>query len=371
MPARLKAHISMVSRVIVGFLIFAAGAGAAWYFKSIVSISEVPSATASSTRGGNRAVDIVVDKVRVGTVTDQFQAIGTAHANEAVTVTTKVAGLVRSVNFEEGQMVKRGDVLIELDDREARATLAVGTAQLRNARLLYERAQQLLKSNNIPVARVDELLSALQASESQVEAAKARLADLQIVAPFDGRLGLRRISPGSLVMQNTIITTLDDTSVIKLDFSVPETLLSKISVGSTIQTRNDVIPDRQYEGVVQTINSRVDPITRAVEIRALVPNPDGSLKPGMLMTVDLTLSERDGALLISEAALVPEGAEQYVYKVEDERAVRTLVRIGARKRGVVEIIDGLAEGDQVIVGGVQKVRNGTRVRVTRDPVAEG
>lgn len=361
----------MVSRVIVGLLIFAAGAGAAWYFKSIISISEVPSATASSTRGANRAVDVVVEKVRVGTVTDQFQALGTAQANEAVTITTKVAGLVRKVNFEEGQMVERGHVLVELDDREARATLAVNMAQLRNARLLYERAQQLLKSNNIPVAKADELLSQLQATESQVEAAKARLSDLQIVAPFDGRLGLRRISPGSLVMQNTVITTLDDTSVIKLDFSVPETLLSKITVNSTIQAHNDVLPDRQYEGIVQTINSRVDPVTRAVEVRALVQNPDGSIKPGMLMTVDLTLSQRDGALLISEAALVPEGAEQYVYKVEDQRAVRTLVRIGARKRGVVEIVGGLAEGDEVVVGGVQKVRNGTRVRIIQDPIAEG
>jgi membrane fusion protein (multidrug efflux system) len=268
-------------------------------------------------------------------------------------------------------MAKRGDVLVELDDREARATLAVSTAQLRNARLLYERAQQLVKSNNIPLAKVDELLSSLQASESQVEVAKARLADLQIIAPFDGRLGLRRVSPGSLVTQNTLITTLDDTSVIKLDFSVPETLLSKVSVGSTIQARNDVVPDRQYEGTVRTINSRVDPVTRAVEIRALVPNPDNSIKPGMLMTVELTLSERQGALLISEAALVPEGAEQYVYKVEDQRAVRTLVRIGTRKRGVVEILDGLAADEQVIVGGVQKVRNGTRVRISQQPVAEG
>ncbi len=360
----------MLSRVIVGLLIFAAGAGAAWYFKSILSISQLPTATASSTRGGNRAVDVIVEKVRIGSVSDQFQAIGTANANEAVTITTKVSGLVRSVNFEEGQMVKRGQVLIEIDDREARATLAVSTAQLRNARLLHERAQQLVKSNNVPLAKVDELLSALQAAESQVEVAKARLADLQIYAPFDGRLGLRRISPGSLVTQNTVITTLDDSSIIKLDFSVPETLLAKIKVGGTVQARNDVNPERRYEGTVRTINSRIDPVTRAVEIRAIVSNADNSIKPGMLMTVELTLSERPGAMLIPEAALVPEGAEQYVYKVEDERAVRTLVRIGMRKRGTVEILSGLSADDQVVVGGVQKVRNGTRVRASQS-VAEG
>lgn len=361
----------MLSRVIVGLLIFAAGAGGAWYFKSIVSMSEVPSATASNNRGGGRAVDVVTGKVQVGSVSDQFQALGTANANEAVTITTKVAGIVRVVNFAEGHTAKRGEVLVELDDREARATLAVSTAQLRNARMLYERAQQLVKSNNIPLAKVDELFSSLQAAESQVEAAKARLADLQIYAPFDGRLGLRRISPGSLVTQNTAITTLDDTSIIKLDFSVPETLLAKITVGSTVQARNDVNPDRLYEGTVRTINSRIDPVTRAVEIRAHVTNADNSIKPGMLMTVGLTLEQRGNALLIPEAALVPEGAEQYVYKIEDGRAVRTLIRIGVRKRGTVEVLQGLAAGDDVVVGGVQKVRNGTRVRPIQEPVAEG
>jgi len=361
----------MLSRVIVALLIFAAGAGAAWYFKSIVSISQVPAATASSTRGGGRAVDVVVQKVKVGTVSDQFQALGTANANEAVTITTKVAGLIKDVNFKEGQTAKRGDVLVQLDDREARAALAGSTAQLRNAKLLYERAQQLLKSNNVPLAKVDELFSSLLASEFLVEAAKARLADLQINAPFDGTLGLRRVSQGTLVTQNMMITTLDDTSVIKLDFSVPEVLLSKISVGGTVQARNDVNPDRVYEGTVRTINSRIDPVTRAIEIRAHVPNPDNSIKPGMLMTVELTLSQREEAMLISESALVPEGAEQYVYKVEDERAVRTLVRIGVRKRGVVEVLDGLTTNDLVVIGGVQKVRNGIRVRAAQESVAEG
>lgn len=362
----------MLSRVIVGLLIFAAGAAGAWYFKSIVAISEVPSATASSNRGGGgRAVDVVVGKVQVGSVSDQYQALGTANANEAVTITTKIAGIVRTVNFEEGQTAKRGEVLVELDDREARATLAVSTAQLRNARMLYDRAQQLVKSNNIPLAKVDELYSALQAAESQVEAAKARLADLQIYAPFDGRLGLRRISPGTLVTQNTAITTLDDTSVIKLDFSVPEILLANIHVGSTVDARNDIDPGRLYQGTVRTINSRIDPVTRAVEIRAHVTNADNSIKPGMLMTVGLTLAQREKALLIPEGALVPEGADQYVYKIDDGRAVRVLVRIGVRKRGTVEILEGLTEGEQVIVGGVQKVRNGTRVRVTTPSVAEG
>ena len=364
----------MLSRVLVGLMIFAAGAAGAWFFQNFISTSETPAASASANRGGGaggRAVDVVVSKVQVGVVNDQFQALGTANANEAVTIVTKVSGIVRGVNFEEGETAKRGAVLVELDDREARATLAVSTAQLRNATMLYERAQQLAKSNNIPLAKVDELFSSLQAAESQVEAAKARLADLQIYAPFDGRLGLRRISPGTLVTQSTVITTLDDTSIIKLDFSVPETLLANVKVGSTVDARNDVNPERHYQGTVRTINSRIDPVTRAVEIRAHVANDDNSIKPGMLMTVGLNLAQRQNALLIPEAALVPEGSEQFVYKIEDGRAVRVPVKIGVRRRGTVEIIDGLVADEQIVVGGVQKVRNGTRVRVVQQPVAEG
>ena len=171
--------------------------------------------------------------------------------------------------------------------------------------------------------------------------------------------------------QSTVITTLDDTSIIKLDFSVPETLLANVKVGSTVDARNDVNPERHYQGTVRTINSRIDPVTRAVEIRAHVANDDNSIKPGMLMTVGLNLAQRQNALLIPEAALVPEGSEQFVYKIEDGRAVRVPVKIGVRRRGTVEIIDGLVADEQIVDGGVQKVRNGTRVRVVQQPVAEG
>lgn len=354
----------MLSRIIVAVLLFAAGAGAAWYYKDIVGAAKVAPATASAPQGGNRAVDVVTQKVVIGPVIESYDALGTAYANEAVTIVAKVTGIVKAVNFDEGQMVKRGDALVELDDREARASLAQSEAEVRNAKLLLERAQQLIKSQNVPQARVDELTSQYQGATSKADAARARLADLKILAPFDGRLGLRRISVGSLVTQNTTITTLDDTSVIKLDFSIPETLLSKIEIGRKVMTRNDVYPDMRFEGTIRTIDSRVDPVTRAIQVRAEVPNGKGMIKPGMLMTVELPLSERPTAMTIAEGSLVPEGSEQYVYKVEGGRAVKTLVRLGVRARGVVEIVEGLTAEDAVVVGGVQKVRNGTRVRAT-------
>ena len=354
----------MLSRIIIAALLFVAGGAAVWYYKDIVSVSQVTPATASAPQGGGRAIDVITQKPVVGPVVEFYEALGTATANEAVTLTAKVTGIVRTVNFDEGQLAKKGDVLIELDDRELRATLAQNEAELRNAKLLYERAQQLIKSQNIPQAKVDELLSSYQGVTSKVEAARARLADLKILAPFDGRLGLRRISVGSLVSQNTTITTLDDTSLIKLDFSIPETLLSKVDVGRTVVTRNDVYPDIRYQGTVRTIDSRVDPVTRAIQVRAGVPNPKGLIKPGMLMTVELPLAERPTAMTIPEGALVPEGSEQYIYKIIDGRAVKSLVKIGIRMRGTVEIVDGLTADDVIVIGGVQKVRNGVRVRAS-------
>jgi membrane fusion protein (multidrug efflux system) len=359
----------MLSRIIIAVLLFAAGAGATWYYKDIVAVSQVSPATASAPQGGNRAVDVVTEKVVIGPVVETYDALGTAYANEAVTITAKVTGTVKSVNFEEGQLAKKGDVLIELDDREMRAALAQSEAELRNAKLLYERAQQLIKSQNIPQARVDELLSSYQGITSKVEAARSRLADLRIVAPFDGRLGLRRISVGALLSQSTVVTTLDDTSVIKLDFSVPETMLSKLAVGRIILTRNDVYPDRRFQGVVRTIDSRIDVVSRSVQVRAEVPNSEGLIKPGMLMTVELPVAERPAAMTVAESALVPEGSEQYVYRVVDGRAVKTSVKLGTRMGGAAEILSGLSDSDAVIVGGVQKVRNGTRVRATEQAAA--
>jgi membrane fusion protein (multidrug efflux system) len=354
----------MLSRIIVAVLLFAAGAGAAWYYKDIVAVSQVSPATASAPQGGGRAVDVVTEKVAIGPVVETYDALGTAYANEAVTITAKITGIVTSVNFDEGQMAKKGDVLVELDDREARASLAQSEAELRNAKLLLERAQQLIKSQNVPQARVDELLAGAQGSQSKVDAARARLSDLRIVAPFDGRLGLRRISVGALLTQNTMVTTLDDTSIIKLDFSVPETMLSKLAVGREITTRNDVYPDQRFTGVVRTIDSRVDPVSRSVQVRAELPNRENRIKPGMLLTVELPVAERPHAMTIAESALVPEGSEQYVYRVVDGRAVKTAVKLGSRTGGHAEILSGLSESDAVIVGGVQKVRNGTRVKAT-------
>jgi membrane fusion protein (multidrug efflux system) len=179
-------------------------------------------------------------------------------------------------------------------------------------------------------------------------------------------VGLRRVSVGSLVNPGTTITSLDDTSTIKVDFSVPENYLASLRQGLSVYVTSTAFPERDFEGKVASVDSRVDPVTRSVTVRALLPNADGALKPGMFLSVRLDRDSHE-ALMIPEAALVPEQSRQFIYVVEDGRAVRREVRIGRREPGKVEVVAGLKAGDQVIVEGTQKVREGGAVRELERP----
>ena len=181
-----------------------------------------------------------------------------------------------------------------------------------------------------------------------------------IRAPFSGRVGLRRVSVGTLINPGDVITTLDDTSVIKLDFSVPETFVSMLREGLSVRATAPAFPGRSFAGKVASIDSRVDVNTRSVTVRALLANEDGALRPGMFLNVALAKDERE-TLIIPEEALTPEAERQFVFVVADGKARRREVRIGGRSPGNVEILAGLDAGDRVVVEGTQKVRDGAPV----------
>lgn len=191
---------------------------------------------------------------------------------------------------------------------------------------------------------------------------EARLADLKIVAPFTGKVGIRRISPGSLISVGTVITTLDDVETIKLRFFVPEGAIASVRPGAGVAASGSGAPGRTFTGAITSIDTRVDPATRAVEVRAEFPNQDGALKPGMFLTVKLALNRRESAMIVPEEAVVPEGVRQYVFVVADGRAVKTEVKLGARLPGEVEIREGLAPDAVVVTSGIQKIRDGSPVR---------
>lgn len=290
----------------------------------------------------------------------EIEAVGTATANESVEITSKASNLVTRVRFTEGQLVKRGTVLVELDGAQANADLAVAEAAVAESNSRFARSRNLFSTQALSQSELDTIEATHKANQARVIAARARLADTVIRAPFDGRTGFRQVSVGSLVNPGTVITTLDDSSIIKLDFSVPQTYMFAVARGQKVEAQSAGLPNRVFEGRVATLGSRIDPVSRSITIRAEVPNNDGILKPGMLMTVKLSTAAAP-ALLIPEAALIPEQGRVFVLVVKDGVAARREVTIGRRRPGDVEIVTGLKGGDRVIVEGTQKVRDQGRV----------
>ncbi|NLG77449.1 MAG: efflux RND transporter periplasmic adaptor subunit [Xanthomonadaceae bacterium] len=291
----------------------------------------------------------------------QIEAVGTARARESVDVTSKTTNTVVAIRFKEGDLVRKGDVLVELDSAEARAELEEAQAALADSENQFRRGQDLFTQQALSISQLDTIEATLKANRARVSAAKARLDDTVIRASFDGRTGFRRVSVGSLVNPGTVITTLDDSSVIHLDFTVPETYLYVLERGLEVSARTAGLPDREFKGTVSNINSRVDPVTRSIVVRAEIPNDDGLLRPGMFMTVTL-YGKPEPTLLVPEAAIVPEQGKTFVFVVRDDVVERREVRTGKRRPGEVEIVEGLREHEHVIIEGTQNVRDGSRVQ---------
>jgi membrane fusion protein (multidrug efflux system) len=224
-------------------------------------------------------------------------------------------------------------------------------------------ARELYKTKTVSGSELDQRAAERDADRAALRAAKGALSDTVIQAPFDGRVGLRRASIGSLATPDLVITTLDDTDTIKLDFDVPETALGLLEAGLAIEAQSAAWPDEVFEGRVSVVDTRVDPISRTITVRARIPNADGRLRPGMFLAV--TLLRRDvQALMIPEQAIVPEQSKQFVLVVGDDLLVeKREVRTGRRRPGQVEVLSGLAAGEQVIAEGTQKARPGERTRI--------
>jgi len=321
--------------------------------------------------GGGAAPTVVVtaparrEHIEVG-----IEAIGTAISNEAVSVTSKISNLVTAIHFHDGEKVQAGQVLVELDRAQATADLAAATADYTNSVNQFNRSRELLATQSLSKAQFDQLEATMKSNDAKVAAAKAKLADTYIRAPFNGNVGLRRVSLGALINPGTVITTLDDTSVIKVDFSVPDLYVSEVRAGQSMLATSTAYPARRFEGRVVSVDSRIEPSTRSVTVRGLVPNADAALKPGMFLTVTLAKEQR-AALVVPEQALVPEQAKQYVYVLAGDRVAKREVRIGRRDPGRVEVVSGVAEGDRVVIEGTLKLRDGAPVREIGGPPAQG
>jgi membrane fusion protein (multidrug efflux system) len=332
-------------------------------------LSACGSSEAPGGRGEPQAVPVVAVAVERKPWIDAIQALGTAQANESVSITAKVTETVARVAFEDGDHVEAGQVLVALTDRAEVAQLEEAQAAYVEAERQYQRTEDLVRQGMLNVSALDQQTAARDAARARMDGIRARLADRVITAPFAGVLGLRRVSTGTLVTPGTVITTLDDISSIKLDFSLPETFLGSVAPGQKIVARAAAFPDRAFEGRVASLDSRVDPVTRAITVRAEVANPDLLLRPGMLLTVSVFSAPRD-SLVVPELALVQVGARHFLFRIDEaERARQVEVRVGARRAGEVEVLSGIAEGDLIVVEGTVRLRDGSRVSIV-DPAPE-
>lgn len=308
-------------------------------------------------------IAVIVAEVRSDSLADRAEALGTLKANESVLLTANVTETVSAVYFEDGQRVEQGQLLVEMTNTEEHALLDEARIRVGEAQRQYKRVKSLVAQGSASESLLDERKRDLDTTRALLVAIESRLADRLIKAPFSGVLGLRNISPGALVEPGDLIATLDDDRIMKLDFAVPSLFLTSLKPGLGISAKARAYANRSFEGQVSAIDSRVDPVTRAIQVRALIPNPDRTLKPGVLMQVELLRNPRE-ALLVPESALLQQGSEHFVMLLTAADTVeRRQVQIGARRPGEVEIRAGLATGDKVITHGNDKVRPGQRVSV--------
>jgi len=310
--------------------------------------------------GGDRPVTVTLQVVRPQPFVDTLQALGTVRARESVTVTANVSEKVQAVHFDSGDSVRAGAPLVTLSGQAEQAQLGEAQAAANEADKLYRRQSELAAQQLIARSQLDTQRAARDAANARVAQMRAQLADRVIRAPFGGVLGLRQVSPGSLVTPGTVITTLDDVSTVYVDFPVPETQLAQVAPGQHLTGSAAAYPGRRFDGSVATVDARVDATTRALTVRGAFANADRALKPGMLLSVDIARAERS-ALLVPEIAVVQVGAESYVYRVRDGKAERADIVMGARRDGRVEVRSGLSAGDTIVVDGTGKLKPGAKV----------
>jgi membrane fusion protein (multidrug efflux system) len=312
---------------------------------------------------------VTVGRARRDSIYDVVEALGTAQANESVTLTAKVTDTVRRVNFEDGDYVEAGAVLIELTNQEEEALLAEARANLDDAESQLRRLEDLSARGLTSASELDVARSRAGAMRARLNSIVARLRDRLIQAPFSGLLGFRQVSPGTLLSPNTPITSIDDISTIKLDFTIPETFIGAMAPGAKIVAKSVSFPDRDFEGTVRTVGSRVDPVTRAITVRAHIDNKDKALRPGMLLTVEVVTAERS-ALVVPEGSVFQVQNRAYVYTVDGDTVHQREIDVGGRRFGVVEVLGGLKEGELIVVEGIIKLREGARVRFEEAAVTE-
>ena len=330
-------------------------------------------AAAPGAKGGGAApagsVPVEVAKVAQQPMPQTITAVGSLRSDESIVVRPEVAGRVSAIRFQEGQRVAKGATLVMLDPAINQAEVQQSRANLKLAQGKYDRAVDLAKSNFISGQAKDEAENNLRVAEAGLQLAEAKLAKTEIKAPFSGIIGLRVVSIGDYVKEGADVVNLESIDPLKVDFRVPETYLKQVQVGQSLQVQLDAVPGKTFDGKVFAVNPLVDAAGRSIVIRALVRNSDTSLRPGMFARVRLITRDEQNALVIPEQAIVPQGDEQYVFRVTDGKANRVKIAVGQRRDGLVQVLNGLAPNDVIVTAGQLKIRDGVPVSVASNATA--
>ena len=362
--------------VVIAVALLAIVGGAAWWYgnhgATLPSVSALlgPSAPAQPSappRSGGFAMPVEAIEVVLDTARREALAIGTFRSFESVMIRPEVTGRVAEISFREGHKVARGTVMVRLDDSIERATLAQAEARLSLARSNFERAETLVARNAGTVKALDEARAGLQSAEADIVLAKARLEKMNIVAPFDGVAGLRRVSIGDYLSPGADIVNLEQIDPLKVDFRVPEIFLPAVRVGAEIAVTVDAFPGRSFAGRIYAIDPLIDQAGRSIVVRAQIDNPGDLLRPGLFARVTLTLAMRENAIFVPEQSIIPVGNQFFVFRVINGKIANTPVKLGLRRNSSVEIVEGLSPGDIVVTAGHLKVRDGASVSVVPTP----
>jgi membrane fusion protein, multidrug efflux system len=345
-----------------------AGGLAWWWQNRPPAAATVAGPGAAAPRGGGPPgaggpVTVEVGKVERLTLTDDVLAVGSLRSRQGVMLRPEVSGRIARLGFEDGQRVRRGQLLVQLDDTLQLAQLKQAEAQAGIARTNLQRSRELLAQNFVSQSSVDQNAAALQVAEAQVALAMAQLSRMRVMAPFDGLAGIRKVELGDYVKDGADLVSIEDISSMAVDFSLPERYLARVRAGQPVEVLLDALPGKRFNGRIEALDSSVDANGRALLVRAMVENPGALLKAGMFARPRVVFEVRENALVVPEEALVPLGARQVLFTVVDGAGGQKVSRridaqVGMRLPGKVELLGGVAAGDVVVTAGQSRLLRG-------------
>jgi membrane fusion protein (multidrug efflux system) len=326
--------------------------------------------------GGGGPATVEVAKAEALTLTDDVQAVGSLKSAQGVMLRPEVAGRIAKLGFADGARVRRGQLLVQLDDTLQQAQIKQADAQASIARTNLQRSRELQAQGFVSQSAVDQNAAALQVADAQVSLAQAQAARMKVLAPFDGTAGLRLVDVGDYVKDGADIVNIEDLAALKVQFAVPERYVDRLRAGQAVELMVDALPGRKFKGRVEAVDSQVDANGRALQVLAKVDNTGALLKPGMFARPRVVFAVREGAVVVPEEALVPLGTRQLLFKVVDgangqKVAQRLEAKVGLRLPGKVEILEGVKAGDNLVTAGHARLLRGDNLPVRPIDLSRG